>query len=89
AGHNVPTDPKNVPTTVPVDLAGWTAYGVIVSSGVARGDLPPAPTSTLPFAWLRRATGSQLMREVIRRFRIRISRPFSRLTGRNDEKAER
>ena len=89
AGHNAPTDPKNVPTTVPVDLAGWTAYGVIVSSGVARGDLPPAPTSTLPFAWLRRATGSQLMREVIRRFRIRISRPFSRLTGRNDEKAER
>ena len=74
---------------IPTELAGWTAYGVIVSSGIARGDLPPVPTSTLPFAWLRRATGSQLMREVVRRVKIRLSRPFSRLTGRNDEKAGR
>lgn len=74
---------------VPTDLAGWTAYGVIVSSGIARGDLPPAPTTTLPFAWLRRATGPQLLREVMRRVRIRLSRPFSRLTRRNDEGAER
>ncbi|MFZ9385970.1 MAG: hypothetical protein ACO25O_04085 [Candidatus Limnocylindrus sp.] len=66
-------------TTIPVDLAGWTAYGVIVSSGISRGDLPPAPTSTLPFVWLRRATGSQLMREVMRRVRIRLLQPFSRL----------
>jgi hypothetical protein len=71
---------------VPVDLAGWTAYGVIVSSGISRGDLPPAPTSTLPFMWLRRATGSQLMREVVRRTKIRIRQPFERLLGRGEKK---
>jgi hypothetical protein len=64
---------------IPSELAGWTAYGVIVSSGISRGDLPPAPTSTLPFVWLRRATGPQLMREVMRRVRIRVLQPFSRL----------
>lgn len=85
AGHStIPTTPKTIPT----ELAGWTAYGVIVSSGIARGDLPPVPTSTLPFAWLRRATGSQLMREVIRRVRIRLARPLSRKEGQGDETVE-
>lgn len=93
AAESVDVDPtvyENISSKlIPKDLAGWTAYGVIVSSGISRGDLPPAPTSTLPFAWLRRATGPQLMREVMRRVKIRISRPFKRLTGRPDEKAER
>jgi hypothetical protein len=74
---------------VPVDLAGWTAYGTIISSGIARGDLPPAPTSTLPFSWLRRATGSQLMREVFRRATIRIRQPLqSIMSGRDRKKDE-
>lgn len=73
---------------VPVDLAGWTAYGAILSSGIARGDLPPAPTSTLPFSWLRRATGSQLTREVFRRANIRIRQPFQRLMGGRDRKKD-
>jgi hypothetical protein len=73
---------------VPVDLAGWTAYGVILSSGIARGDLPPAPTSTLPFSWLRRATGSQLMREVFRRAKIRIRQPLQRIMSGRDRKKD-
>lgn len=73
--------PEHLPVldSVPADLPGWTAAGVIISSGIARGDLPPTPTTTLPTAWLRRATGSQLMREVMRRVRIRLLQPFSRL----------
>jgi len=90
-----PTDPIVSPDhlpaldAVPADLPGWTAAGVIISSGISRGDLPPTPTTSLPTAWLRRATGSQLMHEVMRRVRIRLSRPFSRITRRNDEGAER
>jgi hypothetical protein len=89
-----PTDPILAPEhlspleAVPADLPGWTAAGVIISSGIARGDLPPTPTTSLPTAWLRRATGSQLMREVMRRIRIRLSRPFSRLTRQRDERTE-
>jgi hypothetical protein len=90
-----PTDstvaPDHLPTleTLPADLPGWTAAGVIISSGISRGDLPPTPTTSLPTVWLRRATGAQLMREVMRRVKIRLARPLSRLTGRVDEKAER
>jgi hypothetical protein len=90
-----PTDPIVAPEhlpaldVVPADLPGWTATGVIIRSGIARGDLPPTPTTSLPTAWLRRATGTQLMREVLRRVRIRLSRTFSRLTRRNDEQAAR
>lgn len=77
------------PMQVPVDLAGWIAYGVIQSSGISRGDLPPAPTSTLPFSWLRRATGPQLLREVARRTKIRLTQPLDWLRhrgkGRIDE----
>ena len=64
--------------SVPADLPGWTAAGVIISSGIARGDLPPTPTTTLPTSWLRRATGRQLIGEVLRRAKIRIMRPFNR-----------
>jgi hypothetical protein len=74
--------------TIPADLAGWTAYGVVVSSGISRGDLPPAPTSTLPFAWLRRATGPQLLREVLRRSKIRLRQPYERLRGRDERKKD-
>ena len=87
----VPADsldaPEHFPAldSVPADLPGWTAAGVIISSGIARGDLPPTPTTSLPNAWLRRATGSQLMREVMRRARIRLLQPFSRLRSRKRE----
>ncbi len=72
---------------VPVELAGWTAYGVIVNSGISRGDLPPAPTSTLPFTWLRRATGGQLMREVLRRAKLRLRQPVARLLDRGQKRS--
>ena len=79
-----PTGPVDAPEhlspieSVPADLPGWTAAGVIISSGIARGDLPPTPTTTLPTSWLRRATGRQLIGEVLRRAKIRIMRPFNR-----------
>jgi hypothetical protein len=79
-----PTGPIDAPEhlspikSVPADLPGWTAAGVIIRSGISRGDLPPTPTVTLPTAWLRRATGRQLIGEVLRRVKIRIMRPFNR-----------
>lgn len=63
------------PHMIPVDLAGWIAFGVIDRSGISRGNLPPVPSATLPAAWLGRATGSQLVREVIRRIKLRLANP--------------
>jgi hypothetical protein len=80
--------PEHLPviSVVPADLPGWTAAGVIISSGISRGDLPPTPTTSLPTAWLHRATGSQLLREVLRRIRIRAGRPLGRLASRSERK---
>jgi len=89
-----PTEAMNSPehlpeiTVVPADLPGWTAAGVIISSGISRGDLPPTPTTSLPTAWLHRATGSQLLREVLRRIKIRAGQPLRRLAGRSDRKRD-
>jgi hypothetical protein len=82
--------PEHLPeiTAVPADLPGWTAAGVIISSGISRGDLPPTPTTSLPTAWLHRATGSQLLREVLRRIKIRAGQPLERLVGRRDRKKD-
>ncbi len=91
--HLVPTDkidaPEHLPPVqqVPSDLPGWVAAGVIISSGIARGDLPPTPTTTLPTAWLRRATGGQIMREVLRRAKIRLRQPLARLLDRDPKRS--
>jgi hypothetical protein len=82
--------PEHLPeiTAVPADLPGWTAAGVIISSGISRGDLPPTPTTSLPTAWLHRATGSQLVSEVLRRIKIRARQPLEWLVGRRDHKKD-
>ena len=61
---------------VPVDLAGWTAFGVVVRSGLAKGSLPPVGDSSLPPSWLRRASGADLLREVFRRLKNRVLKLF-------------
>jgi hypothetical protein len=82
--------PEHLPeiTSVPSDLPGWTAAGVIISSGISRGDLPPTPTTSLPTAWLHRATGSQLLREVLRRIQIRVGQPLGRMAGHSERKKD-
>lgn len=77
------------PHMIPVDLAGWVAFGVIDRSGISRGNLPPVPSVTLPAAWLGRATGSQLVREVIRRIKLRLANPrIHSTTGEEKRRAE-
>ena len=82
--------PEHLPeiTAVPADLPGWTAAGVIISSGISRGDLPPTPTTSLPTAWLHRATGRQLLGEVLRRIKIRTARPLRRIASSNERRQE-
>ena len=72
-------DQSSEASTVPVDLVGWVATGIIHESGLSQGWVPPKSDPqtpiTLPEVWLRRATGRQLFRELWRRVgaRFRIS----------------
>lgn len=55
---------------VPLDIVGWTTLGALVHSRVVEGELPlPKHLSTKQ---IRRATGRQLVRELLRRFRFRV-----------------
>ena len=66
----------NETATVPVDLVGWVAAGVIHASGLAKGRVLPASKQKIPISypevWLRHATGRQLIRELQRRLTARF-----------------
>ena len=55
---------------VPIDLVGWTTLGALVHSRVIEGELP-LPKRLSPNQ-VRRATGGQLVRELVRRMRLRL-----------------
>ena len=57
---------------VPFDLVGWTTLGALVHSRVVEGELP-LPKHLSP-KQIRRATGRQLVRELLRRFRVRFQK---------------
>lgn len=64
--------------SIPIDLTGWIAAGIIEGSGLSKGWVPPirnpkTPIS-LPDVWLKRATGRQLLTELIRRLTSRVSK---------------
>lgn len=63
---------------VPIDLVGWTTLGALVHSRVVEGELP-LPKRLSP-KQIRRATGRQLVGELLRRIRIRSSKDSSRKT---------
>lgn len=56
---------------VPIELVGWTALGALVHSRVIEGELP-LPKRLSPNQ-IRRATGGQLIGELVRRVRLRLS----------------
>jgi hypothetical protein len=55
---------------VPIDLVGWTTLGALVHSRVIEGELP-LPKRLSPNQ-VRRASGGQLVRELVRRMRLRL-----------------
>ena len=61
---------RNDNALVPIDLVGWTTLGALVHSRVAEGELP-LPKRLSPNQ-MRRATGGQLLSELVRRTRLRL-----------------